>query len=355
MALYSGNLSVQESMSALDGNINLRGICLAQDFSPQGDSPTGYIRTVKKELAERGEIYSSSELKVMHEGLKEAYAKCKYLKDKVLLSEYRSSLARIGRLLSFSEVVENKSLDEILESKENDTYHTLVSARTWLLRQNYSQKCSSVEKTYEKVHALLEEKAEEGEALTAGEQKAYTNLIEELESIESNMDKIIPFETKRKAVKEPETIPPIPICGGKTTLQKIGTGLSRAVIGLTFLLGIGAAAISSFQSEQPYYSSVPKVQASVITPHHYSQNSFPDLVQKPVLLPQFMEIKPEIALPGTHIVKERDILWDLAERYYGDPLRWTELAQANGIEDPRELQIGEVLTLDCKIKKEEKT
>lgn len=47
----------------------------------------------------------------------------------------------------------------------------------------------------------------------------------------------------------------------------------------------------------------------------------------------------------THTVKSGDTLWDLAERHLGGVQNWERIAQANGVTDPRALQIGTVLRI----------
>lgn len=46
-----------------------------------------------------------------------------------------------------------------------------------------------------------------------------------------------------------------------------------------------------------------------------------------------------------HTVKRGDTLWDLAQRFYGNPYQWTKIAQANHNPDPRKLQIGRKLLI----------
>ena len=41
-----------------------------------------------------------------------------------------------------------------------------------------------------------------------------------------------------------------------------------------------------------------------------------------------------------YTIKRGDTLWDLAQKYYGNPYAWTRIAQANQNPDPRRLQIG---------------
>lgn len=47
----------------------------------------------------------------------------------------------------------------------------------------------------------------------------------------------------------------------------------------------------------------------------------------------------------SYTVRKGDTLWDVACRFYGDGTRWGELAERNGVADPRKLQIGKVLAL----------
>ena len=49
-----------------------------------------------------------------------------------------------------------------------------------------------------------------------------------------------------------------------------------------------------------------------------------------------------------HTVKSGDTLWDLADKHYGDGSRWREIANANGVTNPRTLQIGKTLTIPPK-------
>lgn len=56
---------------------------------------------------------------------------------------------------------------------------------------------------------------------------------------------------------------------------------------------------------------------------------------------------PQQAPPATayYTVVRGDTLWAIAVAYYGNGNRWSEIADANGITDPRSLQIGTVLRI----------
>jgi LysM repeat protein len=47
----------------------------------------------------------------------------------------------------------------------------------------------------------------------------------------------------------------------------------------------------------------------------------------------------------SYTVKKGDTLWDLAVKYYGDGTQWKKIAKANGVKDPKKLQIGTKLKI----------
>lgn len=53
--------------------------------------------------------------------------------------------------------------------------------------------------------------------------------------------------------------------------------------------------------------------------------------------------KPKSKWKATHTIKAGDTMWDLAQKYYGDPTKWTKISNANGKPNPRTLQIGRKL------------
>lgn len=50
-----------------------------------------------------------------------------------------------------------------------------------------------------------------------------------------------------------------------------------------------------------------------------------------------------------HKVESGDILYDIAQAYYGDGKYWSKIANANGIIEPGSLRIGQFLTIPCKM------
>jgi|SRR6185369_2525036 len=47
----------------------------------------------------------------------------------------------------------------------------------------------------------------------------------------------------------------------------------------------------------------------------------------------------------TYAVKAGDTLWAISIKFYGTGTKWTQIANANGVKDPRRLQIGKVLRI----------
>lgn len=47
----------------------------------------------------------------------------------------------------------------------------------------------------------------------------------------------------------------------------------------------------------------------------------------------------------TRVVEEGDTLWDIAAEEYGDPTKWPVIADANDIDNPRNLEVGTTLVI----------
>lgn len=54
---------------------------------------------------------------------------------------------------------------------------------------------------------------------------------------------------------------------------------------------------------------------------------------------------PAGSQPRTYTVKKGDTLWAISVKFYGTGSKWTQIADANGIKDPKTLQIGKVLRI----------
>jgi nucleoid-associated protein YgaU len=76
---------------------------------------------------------------------------------------------------------------------------------------------------------------------------------------------------------------------------------------------------------QPVRANLTVVFAEYIKPVQNKQETDPDLT--------------------TYLVKRSDTLSAIATALYGDPAQWRMIAAANGIDDPRHLQIGARLTI----------
>lgn len=59
-------------------------------------------------------------------------------------------------------------------------------------------------------------------------------------------------------------------------------------------------------------------------------------------------VGPAAPAGQSYTVVRGDTLWAIAGRFYGDPLQWRRIADANGITVPKLLQVGKVLTIPPK-------
>jgi nucleoid-associated protein YgaU len=65
------------------------------------------------------------------------------------------------------------------------------------------------------------------------------------------------------------------------------------------------------------------------------QTELPTVTQAPSETPQ------EVAISGErYTVQSGDTLWDIAQRAYGDPYKWTEIAEANNLVNPNLIHRG---------------
>ncbi|MDP3758621.1 MAG: LysM peptidoglycan-binding domain-containing protein, partial [Candidatus Daviesbacteria bacterium] len=56
------------------------------------------------------------------------------------------------------------------------------------------------------------------------------------------------------------------------------------------------------------------------------------------------DVSPD-KLPGKYTVKESDTLFTIAQNYYKDGYKFTEIAKANNITDPNQVETGQVLEI----------
>ncbi len=54
---------------------------------------------------------------------------------------------------------------------------------------------------------------------------------------------------------------------------------------------------------------------------------------------------PAPAPVRTYIICKGDTLWSVAKKIYGDGQRWKDIAQANNIDNPTKLRVGQVLQI----------
>lgn len=62
-------------------------------------------------------------------------------------------------------------------------------------------------------------------------------------------------------------------------------------------------------------------------------------------IPPIESLEETEGLPSTHVVKEGEDLWQISENYYGTGYNWTDIAQANNISDPNQIEVGQKLTI----------
>jgi len=57
------------------------------------------------------------------------------------------------------------------------------------------------------------------------------------------------------------------------------------------------------------------------------------------------ETTEQLTLPATHTVGPGESLWTIAQTYYRDGYKWVDIAQANNLERPDFLEVGQTLTV----------
>lgn len=68
--------------------------------------------------------------------------------------------------------------------------------------------------------------------------------------------------------------------------------------------------------------------------------------KEPTVTTKGLDVSTDTTIANdTYKVVHGDCLWDIAVRAYGDGYRWTEIAKANGLENPDIIHAGNILTL----------
>jgi nucleoid-associated protein YgaU len=58
-----------------------------------------------------------------------------------------------------------------------------------------------------------------------------------------------------------------------------------------------------------------------------------------------LEIGDESNLPKTHTVGTGEDLWSISEKYYGTGYNWSDIAEANKLTNPNQIEVGQALTI----------
>lgn len=58
-----------------------------------------------------------------------------------------------------------------------------------------------------------------------------------------------------------------------------------------------------------------------------------------------IQVGDETMLPTTHTVSEGEELWSISESYYGTGYNWIDIADANGITNPNQIEVGQEITI----------
>lgn len=71
----------------------------------------------------------------------------------------------------------------------------------------------------------------------------------------------------------------------------------------------------------------------------------PEAPSEPAPVEETTPAQPKPRLQVTHVVVKGDTLWDIAERYVKDPLRYPELARLSGIKNPDRIYPGDIVRI----------
>ncbi len=77
---------------------------------------------------------------------------------------------------------------------------------------------------------------------------------------------------------------------------------------------------------------------------NYFKNSKPTLGPAEQSEEAQVDVQPE-NLPGKYTVKADDTLFSIAQKYYNDGYKFTEIAKANNLEDPNSITVGQIIEI----------
>ncbi len=116
---------------------------------------------------------------------------------------------------------------------------------------------------------------------------------------------------------------------------------------LITLVCLGAA-IGCQRKAKPELAAVPPPAEPVQVQGYQSQPYSAEPVQfEPVApAPAYVEPAPAaVPAQATYTIQKGDSLWKIAERHYGNGLRWTDIQAANPGINPKKLSIGSTIVL----------
>jgi len=109
------------------------------------------------------------------------------------------------------------------------------------------------------------------------------------------------------------------------------------------------AAIGCQRKAKPELAAVPPPAEPVqVQPYQADPVQFAPVAPAPVAEPVYAAPAPVAAPAPSHAsytIKKGDSYWKIAERHYGNGLRWTDIAEANPGIDPKKLPVGKSIVL----------
>lgn len=140
--------------------------------------------------------------------------------------------------------------------------------------------------------------------------------------------------------------------GFDLVVERVQNKFPHFLLGITFLL-ISVVAISLImrnnQPQQPEVTSIQPVNATAVpaspTPTPQTQKSIGSRIAEFFIPKDNEPEKQPEPTPTTYIVREGDGLWNIAETQYKDGNKWMMIAEANSIQAPYVLEVGQKLVV----------